>query len=92
MQRAEASRDEAQVAVRFYNDPSAMRPFVDSVVHMHLAWLYVLHAELTPDEVDFRYSRSHDLVRTRSHGAVGLGRRELTTDAACWSAVVVQAA
>ena len=25
------------------------------MVHMHLAWLYVLHAELTRDGVDYRY-------------------------------------
>jgi hypothetical protein len=92
MQMVEAFPDEVQFVVRFYNDLSEARSLGGFVVHMHLAWLYVLHAELTSDEIDFRYLRSHHLVRTQSHGAVGLGRRELTTDAACWSAVVVQAA
>lgn len=55
MQMVEASRDEASLAVRLYNDPSEARSFEGFVVHMHLAWLYLLHAELTRDGVDFRY-------------------------------------
>ena len=51
----EASRDEASLAVRLYNDPAEVRSFEGFVVHMHLAWLYLLHAEFTRDDVDYRY-------------------------------------
>lgn len=53
----EASRDEATLAARLYNDPVQSRSFEGFTVHMHLAWLYLLHAELTRDGVDFRYHR-----------------------------------
>jgi Domain of unknown function (DUF3644) len=36
----EASRDEASLAVRLYNDATDIRSFEGFVVHMHLAWLY----------------------------------------------------
>ncbi|MGI8765293.1 MAG: DUF3644 domain-containing protein [Gemmatimonadaceae bacterium] len=52
-----ASRDEASLAVRLYNDPAEVRAFEGFVVHMHLAWLYLLHSEFTRDEVDYRYWR-----------------------------------
>lgn len=51
----DASVDEACLAVQLYNDPSQARSFEAFVVHMHLAWLYLLHAEMTRDETDFRY-------------------------------------
>lgn len=53
----QASRDEACLAARLYNDPAGIRSFEAFVVHMHLAWLYLLHAELTRDGVDYRYHR-----------------------------------
>lgn len=53
----EASRDEASLAVRLYNDPAEVRSFEGFVVHMHLAWLYLLQAEFTRDGVDYRYWR-----------------------------------
>ncbi|WP_242547901.1 DUF3644 domain-containing protein [Amycolatopsis sp. MtRt-6] len=59
----DASRDEAQLAVRLYNDPSEIRSFESFVVHMHLAWLYLLHAELTRDGVDFRFWRTQGRAR-----------------------------
>lgn len=52
-----ASRDEACLAARLYNDASEVRSFEAFVVHMHLAWLYLLHAEMTRDGVDYRYHR-----------------------------------
>ena len=52
-----ASRDEASLAARLYNDAAEVRSFEGFVVHMHLAWLYLLHAELTRDDVDYRYHR-----------------------------------
>jgi hypothetical protein len=54
----QASRDEASLGSRLYNDPAEVRSFEGFVVHMHLAWLYLLHAELTRDNVDFRYRRN----------------------------------
>src|ERR1044072_8696423 len=54
----QASRDEACLAARLYNDPAELRSFEAFVVHMHLAWLYLLHAELTRDGVDYRYRRN----------------------------------
>lgn len=57
-QIVKASRDEACLAARLYNDPSEVRSFEAFVVHMHLAWLYLLHAELTRDGVDYRYHRN----------------------------------
>jgi hypothetical protein len=51
----EASRDEASLAVRLYNDPAEVRSFEGFVVHMHLAWLYLLHAQFTRDDIDYRY-------------------------------------
>lgn len=63
MQMVEASRDEASLAVRLYNDPSEARSFEGFVVHMHLAWLYLLHAEFDRDKIDFRYWRTQGGVR-----------------------------
>lgn len=51
----DASIEEACLAVRLYNDPAESRSFESFVVHMHLAWLYLLHAEFIRDGVDYRY-------------------------------------
>lgn len=51
----DASVAEACLAVRLYNDPAECRAFEGFVIHMHLAWLYLLHAELIRDGIDFRY-------------------------------------
>lgn len=58
MQMVEASQDEAQLAVRLYNDPAESRSFEAFIVHMHVAWLYLLHAEFARDKVDCRYWRT----------------------------------
>lgn len=58
MQMVEASQDEAQLAVRLYNDPAEPRSFEAFIVHMHVAWLYLLHAEFARDKVDCRYWRT----------------------------------
>src|SRR3712207_6435838 len=55
MQMVDASKDEASLAVRLYNSPTEPRSFEGFVVHMHLAWLYLLHAEATRDGKDIRY-------------------------------------
>lgn len=54
------------MAVRLYNDPAESRSFEGFVVHMHLAWLYLLHAEFIRDGVDYRYwdpSRKNRLLK-----------------------------
>jgi hypothetical protein len=51
----QASKAEALLAVEFYNTTGERRSLEAFVVHMHLAWLYLLHAELLRDRVDFRY-------------------------------------
>jgi hypothetical protein len=53
----DASRDEASLAVRLYNDPAEVRAFEGFIVHMHVAWLYLLHAQFTRDSKDYRYWR-----------------------------------
>jgi len=53
----EASRDQAQLAVRLYNDPAEARSFEAFIVHIHVAWLYLLHAEFARDKIDSRYWR-----------------------------------
>lgn len=62
----DASIDEACLAVRLYNDSAESRAFEGFVIHMHLAWLYLLHAEFVRDDVDFRYrdpKYKHRLLR-----------------------------
>lgn len=51
----QASKAEALIAVDHYNTNAERRSLEAFVVHMHLAWLYLLHAEFTRDGVDFRY-------------------------------------
>lgn len=51
----DAARAEACLAVRLYNDPSEPRSFEAFIVHMHLAWLYLLHATFQRDGIDYRY-------------------------------------
>lgn len=51
----DASVEEACLAVRLYNDSAEARAFEGFVIHMHLAWLYLLHAEFIRDDVDYRY-------------------------------------
>lgn len=50
-----AARDEAVLAVSLYNDPSERRSFEGFVLHMHVAWLYLLHARFIRDGIDYRY-------------------------------------
>lgn len=57
----EESRRQACVAVDFYNKSGADRSYLDFVVHMHLAWQYLLHAECEKVKQDYRYrdARGH---------------------------------
>ena len=54
-QTLDAARREATLGVRLYNDPTEPRSFEAFVVHMHVAWLYLLHARFGRDKVDIRY-------------------------------------
>lgn len=56
----DAARREATLAVRLFNDPIEPRSFEAFVVHMHVAWLYLLHARFARDGVEFRYRRRHN--------------------------------
>jgi len=51
----QASRDKACHAVEMYNRPGAPRSYETFVVHMHLAWLYLLQAEAHRAGTDYRY-------------------------------------
>lgn len=57
-----AARNEAMLAVRLYNDAGQPRSFEGFVVHMHMAWLHLLHARFTRDGIEFRY---RDRMRPR---------------------------
>lgn len=63
MKMVEAARDEAALAVRLYNDAVEVRSFEGFVVHMHLSWLYLLHAEFTRDGTDFRYWKNEGISK-----------------------------
>lgn len=47
------SRRQACVAVDFYNRSGTERSYLDFVVHMHLAWQYLLHAECDQQKRDY---------------------------------------
>jgi hypothetical protein len=47
--------DEALLAVDLYNQPRQPRRLEGFFVHMHLAWLYLLHAEFRHDGIDYHY-------------------------------------
>ncbi len=51
----ESSRLEALNAVEFYNRPASRRPLEAFLVHMHIAWLYLLHAQFVRNGIDYRY-------------------------------------
>ena len=51
----ESSRLEALNAVEFYNRPASRRPLEAFFVHMHMAWLYLLHAEFVKAGINYHY-------------------------------------
>lgn len=51
----QAGRREALLGVDLYNRTAAERSLEGFIVHMHLAWLYMLHAKFTRDGIDYRY-------------------------------------
>jgi hypothetical protein len=62
------SRRQACQAVDFYNRSGDKRSYLDFVVHMHLAWQYILHALFERDRVDFLYRDSKGKVLRTSDG------------------------
>lgn len=51
----EAAKEEAAEAVEHYNGASRGRAVEGFVVHMHVAWLYLLQAKFQREAVDMRY-------------------------------------
>jgi hypothetical protein len=51
----EASRQEALLAVDLYNESKKDRRLEAFFVHMHLAWLYLLHARFRRDGIGYHY-------------------------------------
>lgn len=49
--------DEALLAVDLYNQPRQPRRYEGLFVHMHLSWLYLLHAEFQKNGTDFHYRK-----------------------------------
>jgi uncharacterized protein DUF3644 len=50
-----ASKDEVVLAVDLYNRVGQRRSLEAFVVHMHIGWLYLLHAEMLREGKDIRY-------------------------------------
>jgi Protein of unknown function (DUF3644) len=54
----ESARDECLNAVEFYNRPGSRRPLEAFLVHMHIAWLYLLQAEFEQSGTNYAYLAS----------------------------------
>lgn len=65
------SRRQACVAIDAYNQSGPERSYLDFVIHMHLAWQYLLHAQCQEQKQDFRYKdeRTGRIQRTRDGDA-----------------------
>jgi hypothetical protein len=61
----QAAQAEALTAVEIYNSPTSLRPLEGFLVHMHVAWLYLLHAGFEKSRIPYHYkdSRSGRYVR-----------------------------
>jgi hypothetical protein len=55
----QGSRREALLAVDLYNRAASERSLEGFVMHMHVAWLYMLHAKFQRDGVDYRYRQAN---------------------------------
>lgn len=54
----EESRRQALVAVEFYNRPGDRRSYGDFILHMHLAWQNLLHADRMKRKLEIYYRES----------------------------------
>lgn len=60
----QGSRRESLLAVDLYNRAATERSLEGFVMHMHVAWLYMIHAKFNRDGVDYRYrERNGHFVR-----------------------------
>ena len=59
----QASKKEALLAVDLYNRPGEDRRLEAFVVHMHLAWLYMLQARFDRDKIDYWHRKNGRRVR-----------------------------
>ncbi|GIH21360.1 DUF3644 domain-containing protein [Rugosimonospora africana] len=50
-----AAQAEALTAVEIYNSPTSLRPLEGFLVHMHVAWLYLLHATFDKAKTPYHY-------------------------------------
>lgn len=50
-----AAQAEALTAVEIYNSPTSLRPLEGFLVHMHVAWLYLLHAAFDKSKIPYHY-------------------------------------
>jgi hypothetical protein len=57
------SKRQALVAVDFYNRPGGRRSYLDFVIHMHLAWQDLLHADRTKRGENILYRKSGRAIR-----------------------------
>lgn len=53
--KLQASKQEALLAVDLYNRPGEDRRPEAFIVHMQIAWLYVIHAKFDRDDIDYWY-------------------------------------
>jgi hypothetical protein len=51
-----AAQAEALTAVEIYNSPTSLRPLEGFLVHMHVAWLYLLHAGFDKSKTPYHYT------------------------------------
>ena len=61
----QASKQEALLAVDLYNQSRRERRLEAFVVHMHMAWLYLLQARFERDGIDFWYRNEQRQARPR---------------------------
>jgi Protein of unknown function (DUF3644) len=59
----QASKNEACLRVDLYNRSTSERSLEGFIIHMNLAWLYLLHSRFDRDGIDYRYWDGHRLVR-----------------------------
>jgi hypothetical protein len=50
-----AAQAEALTAIEIYNSPTSLRPLEGFLVHMHVAWLYLLHASFDKQKISYHY-------------------------------------
>ena len=55
----DGSREEALLAVDLYNQTRQPRRLEGFLIHMHLAWLYLLHAQFHRDHRDYHFRQSN---------------------------------